>query len=546
MRDRYLGPYRASTGFVMGAVGIVLLLACANIAGLMFARSLARGPEIGIRMAIGAPRARIVRQLFTESALLAIAGAGAGAALGVWGSAHVVDRLTDQFPRWVTFDLDGRFLAFALAVTAGSALLFGLAPALHAAGQPAASLAGASRATASFRRRRAASVLVSAEVALALALLIVGGLSVLDAQKVGRMRPGFATEGVTLYRIQLPNARYPDDASRLAFIEPYLEQVRALPGVESATIASSLPLIGHWGWFFTVEDAPPRGEGDPNPVVLMRSVAPGYFGTMQVALAKGRAFDEHDGREGTPPVVIVNETFVRTHMADGKDPIGRQVQTTGGNNPRLTVIGVTRDIKHYGLDEPMRPGVYQPIRQVPLASFHVALRTAPDAPSPITGARAVTAEMDPELPIYLERTMASVLRESLWTRRATSLIIAAFSAVALLLAVAGLYGVISYAVTQRTREISVRMAMGARAEQVRRQVVLEGMAVVALGAAVGLAAALAMSGVVSSGLLVQVSPTEPAVYAAVTLLLLAVAGIANYVPAHRAAATDPMSALRGE
>ena len=544
MRDRHLGAYRTSSAFIMGAVGIVLLLACANIAGLLFARSIARGPEIGIRLAMGAPRPRLVRQLLTESALLAVVGAAVGAVLGVWASDRLVARLAEQFPRWVTFDLDGRLVAFTVLLTAGSALLFGLAPALHAARQPAASLAGAGRSTSSFRHRRDLSLLVSGQVALALGLLVVGGLSTLDAYRVSRVEPGFATESVTTYRVQLPTARYTDDAARIAFVESYLDRLRALPGVEGATIASSLPLLGHWGWFYYVEDAPERSD-DSNPVVLMRSVTPGYFDAMQVELVRGRAFDQRDGREGTPPVVIVNETFVRTHMSDGKDPIGRLIHTGGDDDPRLTVIGVSRDIKHYGLDEPMRPGVYQPLRQVPLDGFFVALRTSPSAPSPLAEARAVTAELDPELPIYADRTMKTVLERSLWARRATSWLIAAFSGVALLLAVAGLYGVISYAVSQRTREIGLRMALGARAEQVHRQVVREGLLVVAVGAIVGLLAALAMGGVVS-GLLVQVSPTEPVVYVAVTLLLVAVASAANYLPARRAAATDPMGALRGE
>jgi putative ABC transport system permease protein len=232
-------------------------------------------------------------------------------------------------------------------------------------------------------------------------------------------------------------------------------------------------------------------------------------------------------------------------MSDGKDPIGRRIHAGGDDDPRLTVIAVARDVKHYGLDEPMRPGIYQPLRQVPLDQFYVALRTAPDAPSPLAEARALTAELDPELPIFADRTMATVLDDSLWARRATSWLIAAFSAVALLLAVAGLYGVISYAVTQRTQEISLRMALGARAEQVRTQVVREGLVVVALGAGVGLVAALALAGVVS-GLLVEVSPTEPVVYIAVTLVLIAVATAANFLPANRAASTDPMVALRGE
>jgi hypothetical protein len=266
---------------------------------------------------------------------------------------------------------------------------------------------------------------------------------------------------------------------------------------------------------------------------------------MQVELVRGRAFEESDGRDGSTPVVIVNETFVRTHMSDGKDPIGRTIHTGGDDDPRLTVIGVSRDVRHYGLDEPMRPGVYQPLRQVPLDAFLVALRTSPSAPSPLAEARAITAELDSELPIYADRTMRDVLDGSLWARRATSWLIAAFSGVALVLAVAGLYGVISYAVSQRTREIGLRMALGARADQVRRQVVREGMVVVAVGTGIGLVAALAMGGVVS-GLLVQVTPTEPIVYVAVTLLLLGVASAANYLPARRAAATDPMGALRSE
>jgi putative ABC transport system permease protein len=543
--DRHLGRYRTSSGFIMGAVGIVLLLACANIAGLIFARSIARGPEIGVRLAMGAPRPRIVRQLLTESALLAIGGAGLGAWLGVWTSNRLVGRLAQEFPRWVTFDLDARLVLFTVLLTAGSALLFGLAPALHAARRPVATLTGTGRSTTSFRHRRALSTLVSGQVALALGLLIVGGLSTLDAYRVSHADPGFATEGITVYRVQLPSSRYPDDASRVAFVESYLDRLRALPGVQGATMASNLPLIGHWGWFFHVEDAPEATEDDSNPVVLMRSVTPGYFEAMQVELLRGRAFDDFDGREDSPPVAIVNETFVRTHMADGKDPIGRRIHSGGDSDPRLTVIGLTRDIRHYGLDEPIRPGIYQPLRQVPLASFFVALRTEAAAPSPLAEARAVTTEMDAELPIYGNRTMKSVLDGSLWERRATSWLIAAFSGVALLLAVAGLYGVISYAVSQRRQEISLRMALGARAEQVRSQVVREGLAVVALGAVVGLLAALGMAGVVS-GLLVQVSAREPVVYAAVTLLLLAVAGAANYLPAHRAAATDPVSALRGE
>ena len=549
LRERYLGDYEASSGFLLGAVGIVLLIACANIAGLMFARSLARGPEIAVRLAMGAPRGRIVRQLLTESAILAVLGAAAGAALGAWSSGLLVERLRRQFPSWVTFDLDGTFVAFTVLVTAGAALLFGLAPALHAAGQPAASLGGSSRSTASRRRRRALSTLVAAEVALAVGLLVVGGLSVLDAHRVGRIDPGFAIEGVTTWRVELPAVRYENSEARLAFVDRYLERLQAIPGVLGATAASSLPLSGHWGWFYSVEGAPPRDEGESNPVVLTRAVTPGYFDAMDVRIVQGRALDDFDGREDGARAVVVNETFVRTHMADGRDPVGRRIHT--GQSPPaddagwITVVGVARDVKHYGLDEPVRPGVYQPMRQIPRAGFMVAVRSAPGAASPLPTVRAITAEMDAELPLYQERTMKTILDDSLWTRRATSWVIGAFSTVALLLAVAGLYGVISYSVGQRAREISIRMAMGARAQQVRGQVVRQGMVVVAAGVAVGLGVVLALGGVVSR-ILSQVGPTEPIVYVGVCALLVVVAGLASWLPARRAAALDPMAVLRSE
>jgi predicted permease len=545
LHDRYLGSYRASTGFLLGAVAIVLLIACANIAGLLIARSLERGQEIGIRLAMGAPRGRIVRQLLTESALLALVGAVAGAALGIWGSGRLVGRLSEQFPSWVVFDLDASVLGFALILTAGAVVLFGLAPALHAAGMPIASLAGAGRSTASARRRRILSGLVGAEVALAVALLVVGCLSMLDAWRVGRIDPGFTTEDITVYRLDLPGARYAEGDALVTFVDRYLEALRAIPDVEAATVANVLPLLGHWGTFYEVEGAPPRAEGEQNPVVLNRVVTPGYFATMGVRLAAGRAFDDFDGRSDSLGVAIVNETFVRTHMSDGKNPVGRRISSGGDPAIWLTVIGVTHDVKHYALDEPMRPGVYVPFSQEPLWGLQVALRTAPGANSPLAAARSVTAELDPGLAIYGEQTMTSVLNDSLWARRATSWLIGAFSTVALLLAVAGLYGVISYSVTQRAREISVRMAMGAEAAQVRRAVVREGMAVVGAGIVVGVGAVLALSGAVGH-LLSQVRPTEPWVYAVVCVLLAAVGAAANWIPARRAAATDPMAVLRAE
>jgi len=548
LRERFLGDYQLGSGFLLGAVGIVLLIACANIAGLMMARSMARAPEIAIRLALGAPRLRIIRQLLTESIVLASVGAALGTALGVWGSGFLIQGMADDFPAWISFDLDGRFLLFTLAATGGAAVLFGLAPALQASASRGA-VGGGTRNTASASRQRGMSLLVTGQVALALALLVVGGLAVLDVSRLGQVDPGFEAEGLISYNVTLPSVRYGDDEARLAFVDDYLARVGAIPGVESATVASTLPLSGHWGWFFQAEGAEPRGEDEANPVVLNRVVSPDYFQTLGVEFAAGRPFNSFDGRDEGSRAIVVNETFVRTHLSHLGDPIGARV-TSGTDAPAddapwMTVVGVTRDVMHYGVDEEMRPGVYQPWVQLPLGGFAVALRTRGNTESIVAEARAITAEVDVELAVYNIETMTEELDESLWARRAMSWLIGAFATVALLLAVAGIYGVVSYGVGRRTQEISIRMAMGAQKEQVLRQVVRQGMRLVALGVVVGLSLSLAGARVVS-GLLVGVSATDPTVYVGVTAVLVTVAVLANYLPARRAAQLDPMTALRRE
>ncbi len=548
LRDRFLGEYRLGGGFLLGAVGIVLLIACANIAGLMSVRAMARGQEMGIRRAMGAPRGRIVRQLLTESFVLAGIGAALGAGLGYWGSQFLVQPLADQFPAFVTFDLDLRFFLFTVAITVGAAVAFGLSPALRAA---RTSEAGAlsNRSTTGRRRRRAVGMLVAGEVALALVLLVVGGLSSLDVRQLGRADPGFDTEGVVSYRLNLPGQRYENGEARLAFAERYLEALEALPDVEAAAVGSSVPLSGHWGWFFMAEGAPPRAEDEANPVVLHRVVSTGYFDALGVQLQAGRIFDDFDGRDEDAPVVIVNETFVRTHLSHLDDPVGAIIHpgtgTPGDDAVGWTVVGVTRDVKHYGVDEEMRPGVYQPLAQNPLGGFHVALRARGDIAPLMARVRDVTAGLDVELPVHEVTPLETRLRDSLFARRAISWLITIFSTVALLMAVAGIYGVISYSVGQRRQEISIRMAMGAEGGKVVREVIVQGMKLVVAGAALGVVLSLAGARVVS-GILVGVSATEPWIYLAVTALLLGVAFVANYVPARRAAGLHPMGALRGE
>jgi predicted permease len=386
-------------------------------------------------------------------------------------------------------------------------------------------------------------------VALALALLVLGGLSVADARAVARTDPGYDAEGVLTYDMTLPAERYSTPEARLGFAESHLARVRAVPGVESAAIASDLPLRGHWGTFLFVAGAPVRGDDEANPVVLNRIVSPGYFETMGVRLLAGRVFDGYDGRSQGDHQVIVNETFVRTHLSHLEDPVGARVafgmSDPGDEGEWLTVVGVTRDVKHYGLDEEMRPGIYQPWPQNPLEGFTVVARTRGDLAG-ITGAvRAGAVELDPEVPIYGVEQAADELRASLYTRRATAWLFGSFSTVALLLAVAGIYGVIAYGTGQRAQEISIRMAMGARRADVVSKIVRQGMVVVSVGVAMGLVVTLLSSRVVA-GMLLRVSPLDPAIYGAVIGILFAVAFAANYLPARRAVRVDPMRALRGE
>jgi predicted permease len=543
LRDRYVGEYRLAGGFLMAAVAVVLLIACANIAGLVLARSLGRSREVAVRVALGAPRARIIRQLLTESGMLAFIGGTLGAGLGIWGSGRVIGGMGDDLPTWVRFELDAGLVIFMVAATALAALLFGLAPALHASSS-AGGLNALARSSAGRGKRRAMDLLVAAEVSLALALLVVGGLTMLDLREVGATEPGFEAGDVITWNLQLPSPEYTSE-SRANFADEYVRQLIEMPGVMGATIANALPLGGHQGYFFEVIGSARDEEADGNPVVMHRGVTPGYFETLGIELVSGRSFNELDGREDGARVAIVDETFVRTFMEPNANPVGRRIRYPGDDDEdAFTVVGVAADVKQYGLDEDIAPGVYVPLRLLTPSTLQVAVRVVgADRAGVVTAARSLTHRMDPGLALYEIAVLEESVHESIWARRTTTWVIGLFSVIALLLSVAGLYGLISYMVGQRSREIGIRLAVGARAGQVGRQVVGEGLRIVALGTVAGLA--LAWAGArLASGLLVGVSATNPAVYAAVAILLLLVALAANAVPARRAARTDPATVLR--
>jgi predicted permease len=544
--ERFLGDYRLGTTAMLGAVGMVLLIACANIAGLMLARSIARSREVGIRLAMGAQRRRIAQQLLTESFVLAVAGALPGLALGYAGTTAMMSMMPDLLPSWITFAIDYRVVLFTLSLTMGAALVFGLMPALQASNSNVQGVLHASsgRSTETALKRRSLSVLVVGEIALALVLLIVTGLSVLDVRALLNVDPGFTTQNVLTYRLGLPSERYGDREQRLAFFADHLEEIRALPGVDAAGATTARPLGGHWGNFFEIEGAPPLGPDEQNPVILNRIVSIGYLDAIGVTLLGGRDFTESDGRSEESLAVIVNETFARRFWP-GEDAIGRRIRYPGEDNPWATVVGVVHDTKHYGLDTPMRPGVFQPHRQNAMGAMSIVIRSTVDPLSLVSSVRRMVQARDPELPLDNVTTMSEALDESLWARRAASWLAAIFSAVALLMAVGGIYGVISYGVSQRTHEISIRMALGARGGQVLRQVMRQGSLLVSTGVVLGLGGAYAAAHAISPALF-GVDPGDLRVYGVVTLILGGVTLLANFLPARRAAGLDPMSGLRGE
>lgn len=546
LRERYLGDARTGSALLLGAVAVVLLIACANIAALTLARSLAREQEMGVRRAMGAGRGRIVRLLLTESFVLSVLGATAGGLTGVWASGWMVTGLRDQLPPWVTFDLDIRVLAFTVLVTVGATFLFGLAPVIRTVrnGERESLRAVGTRTTASRRGRRMMGLLVGGEVALASVLLILAGIGLRDLQALHAVDPGFRTDHVLTYDIQLPGGRYGTADERLAFWQEHVERVEALPGVVQAGGTTTLPLAGHSGWFFEVEDAPPPAEDEGNPVVLARAVTPGYIPTMDVRLLAGRNLNDFDGRSDDGWAAVVNESFVREFLSHRDEPVGARIRTHGSER-WWTVVGVSRDTRHYGLDTPMRPAVYQPLRQLPINFLTVAVRTSLEPEALVAPIRGLLAEQDPGLAMFDVATMEERLNDSLRSRRAASWLIVAFSGVALLLAVAGIYGVISYGVRQHVREIGIRMALGAGRGRVATGVLRQGMVMAVCGMVVGTAAALAAAPLLSENLFAA-SPWDPVVYAGVVAVVLVVAGLANLLPARRAAGLDPMAVLRRE
>jgi len=544
LREQLAGQVSRALIVLLVAVGCVLLIACANVANLLLAHAAARGKEIAVRAALGAGRARIVRQLLTESLLLALAGALCGLLLAEASMTFLKQLIPEGMTALTGVRIDLRVLGYTVLVSLGAGIVFGLAPALQAARLDLneALKQGSGRAILG-GHRRLRGALVVAEVALALVLLIGAGLMIRTIVRLQGLDPGFRPEKVMTLKTALSRQKYGELPRRAAFYREVLERVRALPGVAAAGYTTSVPLVWRGGTNgFTVEGQPRAPGRDANH----RQISPDYFRTMGIPLRAGRIFDEHDGPNALP-VAMINETMAGKFWPGG-EALGKRFKLGGPDAPWMTVVGIVGDVRQMGLDVPVKAEMYFPYQQIDMfwaAPTFLAIRSAGDPADLVAAVRREVRAVDPDQPISDVRTMEEILGREVAPRRLQMTLLAGFAGLALLLASLGIYGVISYAVSQRTPEIGIRMALGARPRDVLGMVVGGGLRLAALGVGIGLAAALALTRVMAS-LLYGVSTTDPLTFVSIPLLLLAVALAASYLPARRALRVDPVAALRSE
>ncbi len=540
---------RGALFVLLGAVGTVLLITCANVANLLLARGTARRRELAVRQALGANSARVLRQLLTESAVLAGLGLVGGIVLSAASLGYLARLVPETLPIGTTPALDGRVLTFTSAITLLTVLLFGMGPAFAAAriDFSKAMNRGIGRG-APPRRLLAGNVLVVGEIALTVVLLAVAGLLLRSYAHLLNVDPGFRPDHLLIADTGMSPSRYPDAASRRAFYGNVLERVRALPGVSSAGYVTDPPLMFLGGRaLIAVEGQPPPGPSDfSQSIASGRGVSTGYLETLGVPLVRGRRLDSRD-TEGAPLAAVVNETMARQRWP-GQDPVGRRFRFGFPNAPWMTVVGVVGDIKQMGLDAAAYPEFYTPVQQANIQSFlwprYMLVRTKRDPLALSSAVREAVRAVDPAQPIDF-RTMSDVLDAQMANRSTQLALIGGFAALALLLASIGLYGVLSYTIAGRRSEIGLRMALGAQPSSVLASVVRDALLMSLIGLAAGLSGSLALARVLAT-FLFDVRPTDPATLAVVSAALLLVALAASYVPARRAANVDPATALRTE
>jgi predicted permease len=548
LAERIVGNIRPALLVLLVAVLFVLLIASANIANLLLARATVREKEMSVRIALGASRARLLRQLLTESLLLAVVGALVGLPLAIWGVRLLVALSPADLPRSQEISIDGRVLGFTLLVALVCGLIFGLAPALQSSrlNLNESLKEGGRSGTDGSGKRRMRNALVVTEIAFSLILLVGAGLMIKSFMKLQSVSPGFKPDHILTMHLTLPRVKYDTDEKITSYYRQLIERVAAVRGVEAAGLSLSLPPNNlEISDSFTIEGKPwPPGTSEPFVPVLFTS--PEYFSTLGIPLLEGRVFNATD-KESSPLVVIINQTLAERYFPD-ESPIGKRFRTGGAERPRnpwMEIVGVVGDVKYSGLDAKPEPTYYMPLTQNTWRSAYLVVRASLNPSSLLPELREQIWALDKDMPIAKVATMDQLLAESVAQPRFRTFLLGIFGALALVLASVGIYGVISYSVTQRTHEIGIRMALGAQARDVTKLVIRQGMAFTVVGVAIGLAAAFALTRLMES-LLFEVSTTDRATFAGVAALLVAVAFLACWIPARRASRVDPMVALRYE
>ena len=545
--EETVGDVKTSLWILMGAVGLVLLIACANVANLLLVRASGRQKETAVRVALGASPGRLARQLLTESTLLALIGGLAGLAIIPWVLHGLIALSASALPRVVDTRIDLWALAFTLVVSLATGILFGLAPALQVRRAGSYDALKTARTTQSGPSNGLRRALVVGEAALSLILLAGAGLLLRSFIQVLKVDPGFRPEGVLTMRIALPDAKYSKPEQISSFYRTLLDSIQRLPGVKAAGAVSALPLSGQNFSGTTTVDTTEVSFDNTTPEADERLVTPDYFKAMGIPLIQGRYFTDDD-TSSSPPVAIVDETMVQTYWPH-EDPIGKRIHIGGRKSklPWMTVVGVVGHVRNRTLEARSRVEHYWPEAQGPFtsSSMGLAIHTFGNPMSLATTVQKLVSAMDPDLPVYRVRTMSDVMGESVARRRLSLILLAVFAGLALLLASIGIYGVTSYAVNQRQQEIGLRMALGARRGDVLGLVIRQGMSLTLAGLGIGLLAALALTRLMGS-LLFAVRPADPLALGGAAVLLTAVALLAIFIPARRATKVDPMVALRYE
>jgi putative ABC transport system permease protein len=545
MLDFAVGKIKPMLLVLLGAVAFVLLIACANVANLLLARAASRQKEIAIRTALGAGRWRIVRQLLTESVILALAGGTMGLLLAAWGMDALLALAPADLPRVKDVTIDGNALVFTLAVTILTGIIFGLVPALQASRpdlNETLKESGGRGSTGGIHRQRARNMLVVAEVALALVLLVCGGLMIRSFLRLQQVNPGFNPDNAMMIKLVLPVKQYPEDEQQAAFLNQLIENVSTLPRVQSVGATVIMPFVDNAMLGFQIQGRPVVQDSDM-PTTKYYSVSPDYFKAMGIPLLRGRVFTERDV-VGAPRVALINETMAKQFFPD-EDPIGKHISVTNGPEAFREIVGIVGDVKHNGLDHETPAQTYMSFAQEPSNNMTLVLRSDADPAVMSAAIRNEVSRIDKNQPVSAIRPLTEILADSVAQQRFSMLLLGIFAAVALILAAVGLYGVMSYSVTQRTHEIGVRMALGASSSDVLRLVVGQGLKMALIGIVIGLTVAFALTRLMES-LLFGVTATDPITFSAISLMLAGVAFVASYVPARRAMKVDPMVALRYE